>query len=195
LLQRDRESGLCPKAHHVSDPYQRAPAVAFLHLAVDQAWLHLPPAHVAPSTYHLEPLSKVSRESIKVEIEAIAGEERDAARSQEQSQGVDDPMRRVLRAGAEIEHGQKLGAGVDGQPQPEHLGTAAPEQEWKAQRSGGLSIPQRRPRLFACSQDMRLLFRAHEQRSESVCRKAKEEHFQCPLARALRRAPDRHAHE
>jgi len=109
----------------VSDPYQLAPAVAFLHLAVDQAWLHLPPAHVAPSTYHLEPLSKVSRESIKVEIEAITAEERDAARSQEQSQGVDDPMRRVLRAGAEIEHGQKLGAGVDGQPQPEHLGTAA----------------------------------------------------------------------
>ncbi len=44
---------------------------------------------------------------------------------QEQSQGVDDPLRRVLRAGAEIEHGQKLGAGVDGQPQPAHLGTAA----------------------------------------------------------------------
>jgi hypothetical protein len=26
---------------------------AFLHLAVDQAWLHLPPAHVAPSTTRL----------------------------------------------------------------------------------------------------------------------------------------------
>ena len=34
-------------------------------------------------------------------------------------------MRRVLRAGAKIEHGQKLGAGVDGQPQPEHQGTGA----------------------------------------------------------------------
>ena len=30
-------------------------------------------------------------------------------------------MRRVLRAGAEIQHGQKLRAGVDGQPEPEHL--------------------------------------------------------------------------
>jgi hypothetical protein len=32
-------------------------------------------------------------------------------------------MRRVLRAGAEIKHGQKLRAGVDGQP--EHLSGAA----------------------------------------------------------------------
>jgi hypothetical protein len=34
-------------------------------------------------------------------------------------------MRRVLRAGAEIKHGQKLRAGVDGQPEPEHLSGAA----------------------------------------------------------------------
>jgi hypothetical protein len=47
------------------DPYQFASAVAFLHLAVDQAWLHLPPAHIAASPAHLEPLTKVGRESIK----------------------------------------------------------------------------------------------------------------------------------
>jgi hypothetical protein len=64
----------------------------------------------------------VRRASREVPIEAITGEERDAASSQEQSQGVDDPMRRVLRAGAEIEHGQKLGAGVDGQPQKDAPG-------------------------------------------------------------------------
>ena len=38
---------------------------------------------------------------------------------------MDNPMRRVLRAGAEIKHGQKLRAGVDGQPEPEHLSGAA----------------------------------------------------------------------
>jgi hypothetical protein len=36
-------------------------------------------------------------------------------------QGVDDPMRRVLRAGAQMERRQKLGARADRQPQPEHL--------------------------------------------------------------------------
>jgi hypothetical protein len=34
-------------------------------------------------------------------------------------------MRRVLRARAEIKYGQKLRAGVDGQPEPEHLSGAA----------------------------------------------------------------------
>jgi hypothetical protein len=40
---------------------------------------------------------------------------------QDLSQGVDDLMRCVLRAGAQLEHGQKLGARVDSQPPPEHL--------------------------------------------------------------------------
>jgi hypothetical protein len=64
----------------------------------------------------------MSRQRIEVEIEPVTGEEREAARSQELSQGVDEHMRRVLRAGAEIEHGQKLGAGVDGQPQKDAPG-------------------------------------------------------------------------
>ena len=34
-------------------------------------------------------------------------------------------MRCVLRAGAEMEHGKNPRAGVDGQPQPEHLFVAA----------------------------------------------------------------------
>jgi hypothetical protein len=33
------------------------------------------------------------------------------------SQRVDDPMCHVLRAGAELEHRQNLGARIDGQPQ------------------------------------------------------------------------------
>jgi hypothetical protein len=44
---------------------------------------------------------------------------------QEGSQGRNDQVRRVVRAGAEIQHGQKLGARIAGQPQPQHLWSAA----------------------------------------------------------------------
>ena len=62
------ESGLCPQAHHVRDPNQLAPSVAFLHLAIDQTSLHLPPALVAPSTFHVSPPPKMGRQGIKVHI-------------------------------------------------------------------------------------------------------------------------------
>jgi hypothetical protein len=67
----------------------------------------------------------MSRQRIEVEIQAITGEEREAAGGQEVSQGVDDPVCGVLRAGAQMEHRKNLGAGVDGQPEPEHLAGAA----------------------------------------------------------------------
>jgi hypothetical protein len=44
---------------------------------------------------------------------------------QEGSQGMNDQVRRVWRAGAEIQHGQKLGARIAGHPQPQHLWSAA----------------------------------------------------------------------
>ena len=40
----------------------------FLDLTVDQLRRHLPPAHAAPSTTHLEPLTKVGGEGIEVQI-------------------------------------------------------------------------------------------------------------------------------
>jgi hypothetical protein len=40
---------------------------------------------------------------------------------QDLSQGVDDRMRSVLRAGAQMEHGKNLREGINGQPEPEHL--------------------------------------------------------------------------
>jgi len=43
------------------------------------------------------------------------------------SERVDEQMRRRLSAGTQMQHRQKLGARIDGQPQPEHLsGTAEP---------------------------------------------------------------------
>jgi hypothetical protein len=40
-------------------------------------------------------------------------------------QGVDDHVRCMLCAGAEIEYGKNLREGIDGQPEPEHLCGAA----------------------------------------------------------------------
>jgi len=77
---------------------------AFLHLAVDQAWFNLPPAHIASSTTQLEPPTKVSRNGIEVEIEPVTGKEGKATGSQDLSQGMDDPMGHVLGAGTERKH-------------------------------------------------------------------------------------------
>jgi hypothetical protein len=67
-LQGGFESVLGSKTHHLRDPYQLAPAVAFFHLTVDKARLHMPPAHVPPSPTYLEPQSKMSRQRIEVQI-------------------------------------------------------------------------------------------------------------------------------
>ena len=77
-LQRDREICLCPQAHHVRDANELTPPVALFHLAVDQARGHLP---LAPSTTSCEPLAKMGREGIEIQIEAVTGEERQIARS------------------------------------------------------------------------------------------------------------------
>ena len=50
----------------------------------------------------------MGRERIEVEIEPITGEEREAARGQALSQGVDDAMRHVLRAGPRWSTGRIL---------------------------------------------------------------------------------------
>ena len=124
-LQCDREICLCPQAHHVRDPQQLAPPVAFLHLAVDQARCHLPLAHVPPSTTSCEPLAKMGCEGIEIHIEAVTGEERQIARNQKLPQGVDDGMCCVLCTGTQMEDGNDLCKGVDGQPEPEHVCGAA----------------------------------------------------------------------
>ncbi len=67
-LQGTGEIFRCPQPHHVCDPQQLAPTVAFLHLAVDQAGLHLPLTYFPPSTTSCEPLSKMGREGIKVHV-------------------------------------------------------------------------------------------------------------------------------
>ncbi len=73
----------------------------------------------------------MGRQGIEGEIEPITGEEGQAARGQAPSQGVDNRMSHVLRAGTELKHRKNLGEGINGQPQPEDLcGTAQPGSEF-----------------------------------------------------------------
>jgi len=80
---------------------------------------------VVSTTVEGEPLAKVGRERIEVQIQPIAGKEWDATRSQELSQGMNDAMGHVLGARTELEHGKNFRTGVDDQPQPQHLRMAA----------------------------------------------------------------------
>ncbi len=64
----------------------------------------------------------MSREGREVQIEAITGEQRQTIMGQKPLQGVDEQMRRMLCAGTQMQHGQKLCAGVDGQPQKDAPG-------------------------------------------------------------------------
>ena len=121
-LQGTCEIFLGPQPHHVRHLNHLPPSVAFFHLAVEQARCHLPPAYLAPSSTHLSPLSKMSREGIKVQIEAIAGEEWNAAWSQEPSQRVNNRMCHVLCAGTQLEDGKQLGVGINRQPQKDESG-------------------------------------------------------------------------
>jgi len=73
----------------------------------------------------------MSRQRVEVQIEPIAGEQRQTARGQSLSQRVDEQVRHVLGARTQVQHGQDLGARVDGKPYPEHLsGAAQPRAEF-----------------------------------------------------------------
>ena len=67
-LQSEREISLCPQAHHVRDASELTPPVAFFHLAIDQACRYLPLACFPPSTIQREPVAKMGRQRIKVQV-------------------------------------------------------------------------------------------------------------------------------
>lgn len=67
-LQGACESCLCPQAHHRRDSRQFASPVAFLHLTIDQLGRHLPLEDFPASATYLEPVSKMSCQSIEVQV-------------------------------------------------------------------------------------------------------------------------------
>jgi hypothetical protein len=90
----------------------------FLHLPVDQIHCYLLSKGFAPTTPHSSPVSKMGGERIEVHIEAITRENWEAARRQDLSQGVNDTMRRALRARTKLKNRKNLGEGLNGQPEP-----------------------------------------------------------------------------
>ena len=80
----------CPTTHQMRDPHQTPPLIAFLHLPVDQPGCEMPLARPSPDT--LDPLPKMGRQSIEVQIQAVAGEDREAVRGQPLMQLVDHRM-------------------------------------------------------------------------------------------------------
>ncbi len=67
-LQGGCEICLGPQADHRRDPYEFAPPVGFLHLAVDQTGRYLPLACFALSTTSCEPLPEMGCESIEIQM-------------------------------------------------------------------------------------------------------------------------------
>ena len=63
----------------------------------------------------------MSRQLIEVEIEPITGKKRDATRSQALLESMDEYMRRMLRAEAELNHRKNLRQRINGQPEPQHV--------------------------------------------------------------------------
>jgi len=66
----------------------------------------------------------MGRQGIKVQVQAIAGEQGQTAWSKALSKRVDHQVGHVLRAGTELEHRQNFGARINRHPQPLHLRTA-----------------------------------------------------------------------
>src|SRR5258708_5036393 len=92
----DGEFGLAPGAHGCAAGHQRAPPVAFFHLAIDQARCHLPLLQLPPSSSHFSPLPKMSCQRREVEMQAITGEQRQTVMGQEPSQGVHEQVSHML---------------------------------------------------------------------------------------------------
>jgi hypothetical protein len=68
-----------------------------------------------------EPLTEVGGRSVKVEVEAVAGKDGKATRSQDECQRMDDGMRQGLGAWADLERGDQFGDWVESSPHPESM--------------------------------------------------------------------------
>ena len=77
-----------------------------------------------PSPHIRNPLPKMCCERIKVQVQTVAGEHRDAAGGQPMTQGMHCRMYRGLSAHTQIQNWDDFGERVNGQPQPERVCTA-----------------------------------------------------------------------
>ncbi len=138
-LQCLGEGGTSPQPDHLLDPHQSASSVALLDLAIEQSSGHLPLFPLA--LRRLDPVSKVSSEGVEVGIEAIAGEDRQAAGSQLFAQAVDEQEGHAVGAWTQVESGNALGEGINGDPEPEDLRVAAQQPQRNERLNGVVASP------------------------------------------------------
>jgi hypothetical protein len=67
----------------------------------------------------------MSGQRIKIGVEPIAREDRQAPRSQDGTQAVNQQVGHLVRPWTQLEDRNAFGERIQGDPQPEHLGTMA----------------------------------------------------------------------
>jgi len=118
-LQSSCEGEPCPQPDHLPDVNQFAPPRAFGDLSIEQTCCYLPLGLCPPPMIPLEPLPKVGCERVERGSEAIAGENRQAIRSQLLPQRVDEEPGHVMRTGTQLEDGNALAQRINGHPEPQ----------------------------------------------------------------------------
>ncbi len=110
--------------HHLLDLDQFASPMLLLHLTVEQACLHLPLRLPLPAPNGLDPLPKMGGQRVEIGVDPIAGEDWQTPRSQEGLQTVDQQVRHVVGARAQLEHRNAFGERIKGHSEPQHLRVA-----------------------------------------------------------------------
>ena len=104
------------QAHEASDEIEPAAAIRLFDLPIQQVAGDLP-ASLAGSWVN-EPLTEMCGQGVEVEVEAVAGKDRQAAWSQDLRQGMNEGICQVLGARAELKRGDEFGGGVKSHPHP-----------------------------------------------------------------------------
>jgi hypothetical protein len=99
------------------DPSESAATIGFLDLAVQQVECHLPTEFARRHIRDL--LTQMGGDGIEVEVEAVAGENRQTAQSQDERNGVKQSMGHGLGAWTELKRGDEFGGWIKGDPPPQ----------------------------------------------------------------------------
>ena len=105
------------QAHEAFDELELATAIRLFDLPIDQVMGDLPTGRTGGGV--CRPLTEVGGQSVEVEIEAVAGKDRQAAGGQDERERMDDGMRHNLSAWANLEGGDEFGHRVAGGPPPQ----------------------------------------------------------------------------
>ena len=97
--------------------------VVFGELSVKEVSADLPLMGLPPDGLH--PSAEVGRQRVKVQLQAVAGENGQAIWSQHFHESMHDGMGHRLSARPNFEYGNDFGASIDGEPDPESVSALA----------------------------------------------------------------------